>query len=251
MVYLEYNFFHFFALTSLPHLLTPADDPARLRALDRYQLLDARREQILDDVVAATARLFRVSNAMLTIVEESQVLVKSPYNLPQGTTIERIPRQQSLCSATILHDDTVVFEDIEKNSAPGVDISLTLQLGLHFYAGHSLRTADGHNIGALCLLDGPPRQFLPAERNLLGQLAGLVMHLLELRRTLGPHSGLTAMLWGAIYKAMSEQLAHLTALAEKAVPTAGIGQLTPAGAQEAGAIVTSLDQFVAATLRRA
>ncbi|MBO2011484.1 GAF domain-containing protein [Hymenobacter negativus] len=238
-------------MTALPISLLPANDADRLKALERYQLLDARREQILDDVVAATARLFRVSNAMLSIVEESEVLVKSPYNLPEGVDIERIPREQSLCSATILQNETVVFEDIEKNNAPGVDISLVLQLGLHFYAGHNLRTADGHNIGTLCLLDGPPRHFPPAERHLLGQLAGLVMHLLELRRTLGPHSGLTAMLWGAIYKSMSEQLAYLTALAEEAVPSAGPIQLTPAGAREAGAIVASLDQFVAATLRRA
>jgi GAF domain-containing protein len=232
-------------------MLIPADDPARLRALERYQLLDARREQILDDVVAATARLFRVSNAMLSIVEESSVLIKAPYNLPEGVELERIPRNQSLCSATILQTDTVVFEDVEKNSASGVDISLILRMGLHFYAGHNLRTADGDNIGTLCLLDGPPRQFPHAERQLLGQLAGLVMHLLELRRTLGPHSALTAMLWGAIYKSMSEQLAYLTALAEKAVPATGPSLLTPDKAREAGAIVASLDQFVAATLRRA
>jgi hypothetical protein len=235
-------------LTSLPKSLIPADDTERLRALERYQLLDAHREKILDDVVRATARLFHVSNAMLNIVEGTKVLVKAPYNLP--VDIERVPREQSLCSATILQNDTVVFEDLNKNSAPGVDISLILQLGLHFYAGHNLRTPDGHNIGSLCLLDGPPRQFPLAERQLLGQLAGLVMHLLELRRTLGPHSGLTAMLWGPIYKAMSEQLAHLTALAERAVPLEGPSQLMPEVAQQAGAIVASLDQFVASTLRR-
>ena len=235
-------------MTALPNLLIPADDSARLRALERYQLLDARREKILDEVVAATARLFRVSNAMLSLVEETQVLVKAPYNLP--VAIERIPREQSLCSATILQDDTAVFEDLNQSAAPGVDISLILQLGLHFYAGHNLRTSDGHSIGTLCLFDGPPRQFPAAERQLLGQLAGLVMHLLELRRTLGPHSALTAMLWGTIYKAMAEQLAGLTALAERAVPTPGQGALTPGTARQAGAIVASLDEFVATTLRR-
>ena len=235
-------------MTALPTSLIPVNDPARLAALGRYQLLDARREQILDDVVAATARLFRVSNAMLSIVEEAQVLVKAPYNLP--VEVERVPRGQSLCSATILQSDTVVFEDIEKNSAPGVDIALILQMGLHFYAGHNLRTADGHNIGSLCLLDGPPRHFPPAERCLLGQLAGLVMHLLELRRVLGPHTGLTAMLWGSIYRAMGEQLAGLTALTEEAMPANGSGYLTAAAAAQAGAIVASLDRFVAATLRR-
>lgn len=232
----------------MPPSLLPADDAARVRALARYQLLDARREKILDDVVAATARLFRVSNAMLSLVEETQVLVKAPYNLP--VDVERIPREQSLCAATILQDETAVFEDLTLNSAPGVDISLILQLGLRFYAGHNLRTPDGHNIGTLCLFNEQPRAFTPAEGHLLGQLAGLVMHLLELRRTLGPHRGFTAMLWEPIYRAMGEQLDRLSALAERAVPAAGAAQLAPAACAEAGALVASLDQFVAATLQR-
>ena len=235
-------------MTSIPNRLIPANDAARLRALSRYELLDARREKILDEVVAATARLFRVSNAMLSIVEETTVLLKASYNLP--VDLERVPREQSLCSATILQGDAAVFEDVSQRAAPGVDVSLILQLGLHFYAGHNLRTPDGHNIGTLCLFDGPPRQFRPAERHLLGQLAGLVMHLLELRRTLGPHSGFTALLWETIYQAMSEQLADLAALAERDVPATGPGQLATADAEAAGAIVASLDRLVVATLRR-
>lgn len=230
----------------LPPSLLPPDDPARLRVLSRYQLLDARREAILDEVVATTARLFRVRNAMLTIVEETTVLLKAPYNLPPD--LERLPRQQSMCSATILQNDTAVFENLEQSSAPGVDVSVILQLGLHFYAGHNLRTADGHNIGTLCLFDGPPRQFSAAERHLLGQLAGLAMHLLELRRTLGPHSGLTALLWETIYRGMGEQLARLTALTEEVGPASA--SLSPVVAQEAGRLVAGLDQLVAATLRR-
>ena len=234
------------AVTALPNILLPADDAARLQALSRYQLLDAHREQILDDVVAATAQLFRVSNAMLSIVEKDQVLLKAPYNLP--IPLERIPREQSLCSATIMQTDTAVFEDLKQNNAPGVDISLILQLGLHFYAGHNLRTPEGHNIGTLCLFDGPPRHFPPPERHLLGQLAALVMHLLELRRVMGPHSGLTAMLWGTIYRSMSEQLMFLSNLSQHAASAES--HLAPAVAQEAGSIVTNLDQLVAATLRR-
>nr|WP_277881556.1 GAF domain-containing protein [Hymenobacter cyanobacteriorum] len=209
-------------------------------------MLDARREAILDEVVAATARLFRVRNAMLTMVEETTVLLKAPYGLPPD--FERLPRQQSMCSATILQNDTAVFENLNLASAPGVDVSLILQLGLHFYAGHNLRTPEGHNIGTLCLFDGPPRQFAPAERHLLAQLAGLAMHLLELRRTLGPHSGLTALLWETIYRGMGEQLARLAALTEPVGPASG--GLSPAVAAEAGRLVAGLDQLVAATLRR-
>ncbi|WP_460504186.1 GAF domain-containing protein, partial [Hymenobacter agri] len=162
-----------------PISLIPANDPARLQTLERYQLLDARSEKVLDDVVAATARLFGVSNAMLSIVEKDEVLVKAPYNLP--VAIERVPRDKSICSATILQHDTAVYEDLAQANIPGVDISLIQQLGLNFYAGHNLRTPDGYNLGSLCVYDGPPRQFSPAERELLATLAGLVKRLLELR----------------------------------------------------------------------
>ena len=87
---------------------------------------------------------------MLSLMEGNTVLLKAPYNLP--LPIERLPREQSLCSATILQNDTAVFEDLKQNSAPGVDISLILQL--HFYAGHNLRTPEGYNIGTLYLFDG-------------------------------------------------------------------------------------------------
>nr|WP_125932575.1 hypothetical protein [Hymenobacter glacialis] len=125
------------------------------------------------------------------------------------------------------------------------------QLGLQFYAGHNLRTSDGHNIGSLCLYDGPPRQFSPVERSLLGTLASLVMRLLELRRVLGAHAGTTAVLWDFVYRAIGKQLARLTALAESAVSNTGPAQLSPATAHEANEIVGVIDQFVAATLQRA
>ena len=228
--------------------LIPANDEARLHALEGYHLLDARSEKVLDDVVAATARLFGVSNAMLSIVEKDQVLVKAPYNLP--VAIERIPREQSLCSATILQNDTAVFEDLNQASAPGVDISLLQQLGLSFYAGHNLRTPDGYNLGSLCVYDGPPRQFAPVERALLATLAGLVMRLLELRRTLGAHADRTAVLWDPVYRAIGGQLARLSALAERTTPPGGPAQLTEPVVAEVQGIADVVGQFVAATLKR-
>ena len=141
-----------------------------------------------------------------------------------------------------------MFENPNLDSAPGVDISFTLRLGLHFYAGHNLRTPEGYNIGTLCLFDGPPRHFPPAERHLLGQLAALVMHLLELRRIMGPHSGLMAMLWGTIYRSMSGQLAVLSNPSQHAASAQS--QLARAVAQEAGAVVANLDRLVTPTMRR-
>ena len=176
------------------------------------------------------------------------MLVKAPYNLP--VAIGRIPRHQSLCSATILQDDTAVFENLNLASAPGVDIFLLQQPGLSFYAGHNLRTPEGYNLGSLCVYDGPPRQFASVERALLATLAGLVMRLLELRRTLGAHADRTAVPWEPAYRAIGGQLARLTALAERTATASNPPALTEDVAAEVEAIAAVVRQFVTATLKR-
>ena len=222
--------------------LIPADDQARLEALGRYEVLDARSERVLDEVVALTARIFHVSNAMITLIEEHQALVKAPYNLP--IPVERVPRANSLCSATILQDDTAVYENLAEAGPPHVDTSLVRQLGLNFYAGHNLRTPDGYNIGSLCLYDPAPRQFSDAERRLLAVLAGIVMRLLDLRLALGATPDTSFVLWEPVYGAIGGQLARLTALSTQvdAHPAAFL--------EDAKAIAGIIDQFIAATLKR-
>ncbi len=236
------------ALPPLPAQLLPPDEAGRLAALDRYHLLDNRSEQLLDEVVALTARIFDVSNAMLSIVEANTVLVKAPYNLP--VAVDRVPRHQSICAATILGQETVVYEDLSQAIVPGVDTSLVLSLGLNFYAGHNLHTLDGYAIGSLCVYDGAPRQFSAPERELLGVLAEVVMHLLDLRLALGAHIDTSFVLWEPVYGAIGGQLARLTALAGPAAAGGPAGPVTPALLAQARTIAALVQQFVGATAQR-
>src|SRR5262249_10892550 len=54
-----------------------------------------------------------------------------------------------------------------------------------FYAGAPICTPDGHNIGCLELADTKARDLSAAERDMLANLAAVVMDELELRATLG------------------------------------------------------------------
>ena len=56
-------------------------------------------------------------------------------------------------------------------------------MGLRFYAGAPLRTADGHNLGTVCVLDREPHQVTATEIAVLENLAALVVQELELRRS--------------------------------------------------------------------
>ena len=239
------------ALPALPALLLPPDEAGRLAALARYSLLDNRSERLLDEVVALTARIFGVSNAMLSIVEANTVLVKAPYHLP--VPVERVPREQSICSATILGHQTVVYEDLRRVVVPGVDTSLVLSLGLHFYAGHNLTTADSYAIGSLCIYDGTPRPFSAPERELLGVLADLVMQLLDLRLALGAHVDTSFVLWEPVYGAIGGQMARLTALAGPGPAdgeTPAAPPVTAALLAQARSIAGLVQQFVEATAQR-
>jgi diguanylate cyclase (GGDEF)-like protein/PAS domain S-box-containing protein len=53
---------------------------------------------------------------------------------------------------------------------------------IRFYAGAPLRTAEGHALGALCVIDTRPRQLTDTQRELLAELGSLVMEQLEHRR---------------------------------------------------------------------
>lgn len=54
---------------------------------------------------------------------------------------------------------------------------------VRFYAGAPLRTADGFNIGSLCILDDKPRtEFPPRSRLILKEFAAVTMREMELWR---------------------------------------------------------------------
>ena len=65
---------------NIPDSLIPANNAARLRALEDYPLLDARSEKILYEVVAATARL--------TALAERTVPTNGPVQLTAAVAQE-------------------------------------------------------------------------------------------------------------------------------------------------------------------
>ena len=54
---------------------------------------------------------------------------------------------------------------------------------IRFYAGAPLRTAEGFNVGSICIIDNQPRsEFPPRSRMALKEFAGIVIREMELWR---------------------------------------------------------------------
>ncbi|MCC2545402.1 GAF domain-containing protein [Hymenobacter sp. BT175] len=234
-------------MSSVFDSLIPATEEARLQALHRYQILNASNEQLLDDIVALTARLLQVPSALISLVDEKEVVFKSNY----GIGGDRVPRNQSMCSVAVLQDGITVYENLTEETSALVDPTVVRQLNMQFYAGHSLNTPEGHNIGTLCVLDYQPRPFTAPERALLGTMAGVVMRLLELRLVLARKQQTSFRFWDPVYKAIGDQLSRLNRFADEApARTDAPYTLAPAINKEATAMAETIDQFIAATLKR-
>ena len=157
--------------------LIPEDEEARLEAVRRYDILDTPPDGAFDRVTALAARHFGVPIAIVSVVDSDRIWFKSH----QGVEVQQIDRDPGLCASAILQDRPWVISDAAVDPRTLANPLVAGDFGLRFYAGVPLQTADGHNLGTLCLLDHAPRHLTDEETATLVDMAAIVMDELELR----------------------------------------------------------------------
>jgi tRNA A-37 threonylcarbamoyl transferase component Bud32 len=157
----------------------PVRDPEaeRLQAVQRYSLLDTPPDAAFDRVTALATRLFSVPMAIVTVVGEDRIWLKSHH----GIEVEEVQRQRGFAMSGGLHDETLVIEDTTTDPRMASAPSSTGDDGIRFFAGVPLITPDGQNLGSLAILDREPHSFPPESVATLEDLAAMVLHEMELR----------------------------------------------------------------------
>ncbi|MDH2442920.1 GAF domain-containing serine/threonine-protein kinase [Amnibacterium sp. CER49] len=158
-----------------PEAVDPESE--RLEALREYNLLDAHPDPEFDRITALAVRLFGVPVAIITVVHEHKVLLKSR----QGIAVAEVDRKRGLGSPGGLHDETLVIEDVLTDPRTA-DLPRAADSPYRFYAGVPLITREGHNLGTLAILDEQPHVFSSDRISILEDLAAMTMHEMELRR---------------------------------------------------------------------
>ncbi|MBW3537853.1 MAG: GAF domain-containing protein [Actinobacteria bacterium] len=157
--------------------LAPESEKERLAALARYDIVDTPPEEAFDRISALVARLLAVPIAMVSFVDSDRVWLKSVY----GVDVRDIPRSDSMCSAVITRVEPYLVADLAADPLWSNSALVKGELGARFYAGVPLTTPEGHNVGALCVIDVEPRQATAEELATLTDLASITVHQLELR----------------------------------------------------------------------
>ena len=158
-------------------VIIPADEADRMAAIHRYQILDTPPDGAFDRITALAARLFDVPIAIVSIVDEDRIWFKSHH----GLDLDQIDRVPGLCASAILHETPWILGDAAVDPRALANPLVAGEFGLRFYAAAPLRTADGFNLGTLCVLDFAPRELTQEETATLEDLSALVMSELELR----------------------------------------------------------------------
>ena len=133
--------------------LLPANEPERLAALYRYDILDTSAEVAFDRITTLAARLFKVPTVLISLVDESRAWFKSGV----GFEAREVPRDATICSLAVLSDEPLIVPDTQLDDRFACNPFVLCEPGLRFYAGAPLIDRDGFNLGTLCLLDTVPR----------------------------------------------------------------------------------------------
>ena len=161
-------------MIATPTALLPADEAERLQALHDYDIVHSLQEEVFDELVALTAVLFKLPLAYIGLVDAHEMHYKATYGFPR---LSPQPRVKLLCALVVKRNQVVVFNDLAAAPQTPLDalaIQSCLAQQARFYVGAPLRTPNHRTIGTLCLAGPQPREFDPAEQQLLEALAELV-----------------------------------------------------------------------------
>lgn len=157
--------------------IIPPNEPERLAAVGRYDILDTPPDGAFDRITALAARFFNVPIGIVSIVDHDRIWFKSHH----GLEVQQIGRDSGLCASAILQNDVYTVLDAKVDPRTLANPLVAGEFGLQFYAAAPLRTSDGFLLGTICVIDCQPRQVTEVEKTTLTDLAALVMDELELR----------------------------------------------------------------------
>ncbi|KLO17145.1 hypothetical protein SCHPADRAFT_847062 [Schizopora paradoxa] len=159
----------------------PRDEIERRRALYKFNIMHTMPDANFDRIAYLAKLVFSTKIGVISLLDESEEWFK----MESGLGLQSIPRNISFSSHAILQrgDEPTVILDTRRDWRFANNPLVLDKPHAVFVAAAPLRTQDGYNVGALCIMDDQPRhEFTPRQRHTLKEFAAIVMREMELWR---------------------------------------------------------------------
>ncbi len=154
------------------------DEPGRLAALGRYEVLDTPREAPFERITGLVRAVLNVPISTLSLIDADRQWYKSCIGIESSD----LPREFSFCTHTIQAREPLHVPDTLQDARFSQYPTVTGEPHIRSYLGVPLASPDGYNLGALCALDVRPREYNNGQIDVLKSFAALAVDELELRR---------------------------------------------------------------------
>lgn len=148
----------------------------RLLAMKRYLKQFPGLTGKLQDIVALATQLTGVPVAFITLLDREVQWI----TVNHGFEVQQMPRSTSFCTHTIQQDDVMVVEDAMSDKRFTSNPLVIKPPSVKYYAGIALKSAEGHNVGTLCVMDVQTHHLSDEQLVSLKALSRQVTNIMEL-----------------------------------------------------------------------
>jgi GAF domain-containing protein len=158
----------------------PENEAERLNTLRGYQILDTHPEDSFDELTRLAASICGTPIALVSLVDEDRQWFKSKL----GVDASQTPREHAFCAHAIMSQDLLVVPDASQDPRFAANALVLGEPHIRLYAGAPLTAPNGHNLGALCVIDRKPRRLSRKQLESLRLLSRQVMAQVTLGKNL-------------------------------------------------------------------
>ena len=151
-------------------------EKVRLRAMKQYLKQFPGLTNKLQDIVSLASQITGVPVAFITLLDKEIQWITVKHGFP----VDQMPRSTSFCTHTIEQDDVMVVRDAMADERFTNNPLVTNPPSVKYYAGISLKSAEGHNVGTLCVMDVQSHDLSTEQLDALKVLSRQVTTIIEL-----------------------------------------------------------------------
>lgn len=157
----------------------PHNELSRLEAVHRFLQIKINKYDEINDISNLAAEICGVPKGLITLISEDSeyILLDDSFTFNSG-------RDASFCHYVLETESVMVVGDAQLDSRLKNYPAVTRKAGIRFYAGAPLTTHDGHRLGSLCVIDNKPGELSDLQKEMLLNLAGQIIQLLEFESNL-------------------------------------------------------------------